>query len=111
MQDLKKIHVDFRLKPASLSKAATGGYLHRRADRTTGTPGPQNRAAGNKKSGGALHLHKQSNKTKTTHAMKKIHRWQWTALLVAAALLVAGCGSSVNMHKHKRADCDCPRFD
>ena len=32
------------------------------------------------------------------------------ALLLAAVLLCTACGSSVNMHKHKRSHCDCPSF-
>ena len=32
------------------------------------------------------------------------------ALLLAACLVCTACGGSVNMHKHKKSDCDCPTF-
>ncbi len=39
---------------------------------------------------------------------KKILRLM--AVLLVVALVCGACGSSANMHKHKRSDCDCPSF-
>ena len=39
------------------------------------------------------------------------HRRHYLILLFAAALLVGSCSSNEHMYKHKRSDCDCPRFD
>ena len=32
------------------------------------------------------------------------------ALLLTAAVAFTSCGSSVNMHRHNRSNCDCPSF-
>ena len=32
------------------------------------------------------------------------------ALLFVAGMVCTACGSSVNMHKHSRSNCDCPSF-
>lgn len=32
-------------------------------------------------------------------------------LLLAVAMLCTACSSNEHMYRHKRADCDCPRFD
>ena len=32
------------------------------------------------------------------------------AVLLIASVAFTACGSSANMHKHKRSDCDCPSF-
>lgn len=42
--------------------------------------------------------------------MKK-NTYRLPMLLLAVLLLCSACGSDVHMYKHKRADCDCPRFD
>lgn len=39
------------------------------------------------------------------------YRRRYLILLFAAALLAASCSSNEHMYKHKRSDCDCPRFD
>lgn len=43
--------------------------------------------------------------------MKKKRIIQLTVLMLVACLALGACGSSPNMHKHKRSDCNCPRFD
>jgi len=32
-------------------------------------------------------------------------------LLLAALTLCSACNSNDHMYKHRRSDCDCPRFD
>lgn len=32
-------------------------------------------------------------------------------LLLAALMLASACSSNEHMYRHKRSDCDCPRFD
>ncbi|MGX8712857.1 MAG: hypothetical protein ACSW8I_04115 [bacterium] len=42
--------------------------------------------------------------------MKNKRLLRLTALMLVACLACTACGSSANMHKHKRSDCDCPTF-
>lgn len=42
--------------------------------------------------------------------MKKKTMLRLMVLLLVACVACSACSSGVNMHKHKRSDCDCPTF-
>ena len=42
--------------------------------------------------------------------MKKKTIFRLVVLLLVAGVAFSACSSGVNMHKHKRSDCDCPTF-
>ncbi len=42
--------------------------------------------------------------------MKQKKFLQLIALMLVVVLACGACGSSANMHKHKRSHCDCPSF-
>lgn len=42
--------------------------------------------------------------------MKKKTILRLIAFLLVVSVSFAACGSSVNMHKHSRSNCDCPSF-
>ena len=39
------------------------------------------------------------------------HKRHILLLLLATLMLCSACSSNEHMYKHKRSDCDCPRFD
>lgn len=49
---------------------------------------------------------------KTKSEKRKTIRWKVILLLTFNCLLLfAACSSNDHMYRHKRSDCDCPRFD
>ena len=51
-------------------------------------------------------MKKMKNKT------GKMRKWSVFLLLTLSfSILLASCSSNDHMYRHKRSDCDCPRFD
>jgi len=54
-------------------------------------------------------------KSQSIKPVKSHRRRAWHALallaLLALPVLVSACSGNEHMYKHKRSDCDCPRFD